>query len=54
MRVFFLMPPSRMIEPVMSHAGRMAKADRKALGEMVALHRAQLLEEWEQKVSCDD
>jgi hypothetical protein len=53
-RVFFLMPPSRMIERVKSHASRMAKADRKALCQMAALHRAQLLEEWEQKVSYDD
>jgi hypothetical protein len=52
-RVFFLMPESGMIEQVQGHASRMTKADRKALCEMAALHRAELLGEWEQKVYCD-
>jgi hypothetical protein len=53
-RVFFQMPESDMIEPIWSHAGRMTRADRNALCEMAARHRAQLLEEWEEKVRCDD
>jgi hypothetical protein len=52
-RVFFLMPESSMIERVQSHVGRMTKADRNALCERAALHRAELLGEWEQKVYCD-
>jgi len=53
-RVFFQMPESGMIEPVQSHIDRMTKADRSALCKMAALHRAQLLEEWEEKVCCND
>ena len=53
-RVFFLLPESDMIEQVRGPASRMAKTDRNALCKMAALHRAQLLGEWEEKVCCDD
>ena len=53
-RVFFQMPESDMIEPVKSHTGRMTRADREALCQRAASHRAQLLGEWEEKVCCDD
>lgn len=53
-RVFFLLAEAGMIEQVKSHEGRMSRADRKALCEMAARHRAELLAEWEEKVTCDD
>ena len=53
-RVWFLQREAMMLERQPGPRGRISAADRKALQQMVADHRAELLQEWERKVEYDD
>jgi len=53
-RVWFQRKEADMLERKPWPRGRMSVPDRKALQQMAADHRAELLQEWERKVKYDD
>ncbi len=50
LRVWFIKPEGAMLERAKELEGRISAKDRRLLQNMAALHRAELLQEWEQKV----